>query len=305
MEFCGGVFQGSWDALRYLHLTYSLLRGSTTIRDFMKHTVLLNAVVLLGTYSLFEYILLPHFVGLLGPSPGTYGKIVRYYLICLFYGAWLIPVYSVSYAFNAQWTNRIAARTYYHVYQRNGESAAVGDIFIGFMRPIYRSVIISFFIILSFLIYFFLPFVGSYLYFVCLCWIYSLSIFEYTWANRQIRFIKNLEFFEQRWTYFLGFGIPVTALSFFLDIIPSYCVLSIALPLFIPVAVWIDDSSIKKLEVLPTLRVHQYLDNHMRDVISLFTSEDPQLLQKSYVILSSLQSYKDKITDKIMKKKTT
>jgi etoposide-induced 2.4 mRNA len=48
-------------------------------------------------------------------------------------------------------------------------------------------------------------------------WLTSLYCFEYTWLNAGWNLNRRLEYFERHWAYFLGFGLPFTAATYFLS----------------------------------------------------------------------------------------
>ena len=48
-------------------------------------------------------------------------------------------------------------------------------------------------------------------------WLTSLYCFEYTWLNAGWSLNRRLNYFERHWAYFLGFGLPFTAATYFLS----------------------------------------------------------------------------------------
>eukprot|EP01126_Amoeba_proteus_P018240 TRINITY_DN191_c0_g1_i9.p1 TRINITY_DN191_c0_g1~~TRINITY_DN191_c0_g1_i9.p1 ORF type:complete len:231 (-),score=24.12 TRINITY_DN191_c0_g1_i9:8-700(-) len=56
------------------------------------------------------------------------------------------------------------------------------------------------------------PIVGTPLYFVYSCWLTSFYCFNFKWALRDSKMSvdSKVDFFESRWLYFMGFGLPLT-----------------------------------------------------------------------------------------------
>ncbi len=63
----------------------------------------------------------------------------------------------------------------------------------------------------------FVPGIGPAVAFAYSCLQTGLYAFEYTWINIGWTLPQRILYFEERWLYFLGFGLPCTAATYFLS----------------------------------------------------------------------------------------
>ncbi|KAL6046054.1 Etoposide induced 2.4 mRNA [Balamuthia mandrillaris] len=259
-ELVYSLFSGLRDSLRLWNIKVSYQR-SKTIKRLGTDCIFLNGVLLLGSYLLYTYLLQPHIHSMLHwrtyNNPGKIFVIsVEYFLSACFWMLWLLPVYLLSIVLNAHWYERIANSSYcLYVYRRKYENKPHGkERFSEWRRKrkekqdkksfgalvgeaLYRNLIFTAFFGLSFGCYL-IPFVGAPVYFLSLCWLYSAYCFEYKWNYRAWGLTRKLKYFETRWLYFIGFGAPMTLISFFFDYITSYALISLLFPVFIPIAMY-------------------------------------------------------------------
>ncbi|KAI7892592.1 etoposide-induced protein 2.4-domain-containing protein [Mucor mucedo] len=78
-----------------------------------------------------------------------------------------------------------------------------------------------------------IPFIGLILSFLMNCIITSYYCFEYQWIYKGWNIEKRLAYMEKHWAYFVGFGLPVTVVTFFLSFLRSGAVFSLIYPCFI------------------------------------------------------------------------
>ncbi len=92
----------------------------------------------------------------------------------------------------------------------------------------------------------FVPGIGPAMAFGYSCLQTGLYAFEYTWINIGWTLPQRILYFEERWLYFLGFGLPCTAATYFL----SFFVRCVCVRGFFPVLFPVDDLA-KYLTSLP------------------------------------------------------
>jgi hypothetical protein len=57
------------------------------------------------------------------------------------------------------------------------------------------------------------------------------AIHRYKWINKGWKLEKRIEYFEERWAYFAGFGFTFTVITFFVDQFLSAGVFALFFPL--------------------------------------------------------------------------
>lgn len=60
----------------------------------------------------------------------------------------------------------------------------------------------------------FIPYVGTALSFMYCCVANSYYVFESHWIKSNWPLSERIEYLESRWSYFLGFGFPISLVSF-------------------------------------------------------------------------------------------
>ncbi|CEG68663.1 hypothetical protein RMATCC62417_04876 [Rhizopus microsporus] len=81
-----------------------------------------------------------------------------------------------------------------------------------------------------------IPVVGSVLAFIIYCIVMSYYCFEYKWMKHDWSIEKRLTFAEEHWSYYLGFGLPGTILTFFLSTLKASAVFALIYPTYIIMA---------------------------------------------------------------------
>mmetsp|Transcript_43873 Transcript_43873/g.68661 ORF Transcript_43873/g.68661 Transcript_43873/m.68661 type:complete len:128 (+) Transcript_43873:56-439(+) len=81
-----------------------------------------------------------------------------------------------------------------------------------------------------------MPFLGDALYWLSCSWMTSFYAFEYVWAYIGWDLKTRIQFFENRWAYFAGFGAPLTAMTYSLSFFSNFALYSALFPLVIMLA---------------------------------------------------------------------
>ncbi|CAC5390922.1 EI24 [Mytilus coruscus] len=214
-----------------------------------------NGGIFLASILLFNYVLIPvlqWFTELIFSSSGTEVSVWSYMVPVLswtFSALWILPLFVLSKIVNCFWFQDIADAAY--VKSRGKPqllyiSTLIADMSFSLLIQalfLIQSTAASFLPIpmvgtvvgistaASFLP---IPMVGTVVGIVHMCLLHSLYSFEYKWFNMGWEVHKRLQYIENRWPYFCGFGLPLALVtSFHPSVVISGCLFSILFPLFI------------------------------------------------------------------------
>ncbi|CAO3638324.1 unnamed protein product [Cunninghamella echinulata] len=81
-----------------------------------------------------------------------------------------------------------------------------------------------------------IPVVGTLLSLLMNCLIMAYYCFEYRWVYLGWSLEKRLTYIEQHWSFFLGFGVPITVLTFFLSTLRSGALFALFYPSYVIMA---------------------------------------------------------------------
>ncbi|KAI9305412.1 etoposide-induced protein 2.4-domain-containing protein [Cunninghamella echinulata] len=212
-------FKDGFSTAMSLKKQLTLLKNSSRTRQIMVKAMLLNGIFWLGSLYLIEHLFNSpdqhHIHGL------SYKVITGYplYLFCLFVNSRLFdqiakstlqlqqstPFYysSTNSTNNTSWSSIIYVMSFY------GNCA----LFILFIRQI--------------------PYIGLALGFIFNSVIMAYYCFEYKWIELGWTQEHRMSFVEQHWPYFLGFGLPVTFLTYFLSTLHAGAIFALFYPSFI------------------------------------------------------------------------
>ncbi len=230
-EFGSSFSAGASDSFRFGWSAFSLLKLAAYQR-----LLLHNLLLFFGSYAAFVFWVIPNVqreVAALESSSFVVS------LVSLLFGSssvllvfWLLPLYVYSVFCNAMWHNSIATfmmmrakiRPSLNAHVSPGASAA---------DPVYRVVVYNAMLGLSVLSGHLPFFVGPVLQAVLYSLLYGLYCFEFKWVAEGWSANQCLEFLDQRWIYFAGFGAPLTLIgytqsSFF----AAYPITSVLVPFF-------------------------------------------------------------------------
>jgi len=180
--------------------------------DVLLHQVMVPAIRAYGTWV---------YGG--APDPSSESMVVFSSQAC-FYTLWLAPIWLLIYLAVSM-----------PIYQAVRDAAMPGDSTTTPAAEVYRNL---FFIILLAQKYSLpmVPLLGAPVGFFFSLLVASLYAFDHTWSKRQVPVSRRHTLVEQGWPYFLGFGTPVTLITFFLPVFRSLAVSAAIFPFLMCVA---------------------------------------------------------------------
>ncbi|XP_015766426.1 PREDICTED: etoposide-induced protein 2.4 homolog [Acropora digitifera] len=149
------------------------------------------------------------------------------FLSYLFSALWVLPLYWLSKPLNSLYYQEIADSAYRNV---RGRPLAFLTTFSNERWGLYNDNIElkkkNWFLCFVFqaMLVSFIPVVGPTLGFCHMCLLYSLYTFEYKWVNMGWTAPKRLSYVESNWPYFVGFGLPMAALT---SLAPTFIIRSV------------------------------------------------------------------------------
>ncbi|KAH7107388.1 etoposide-induced protein 2.4-domain-containing protein [Auriculariales sp. MPI-PUGE-AT-0066] len=221
----GYAVAGLMDALRWDLVTRHIIQDSE-IRANVVKSVTLNGLSVVSAYA-WEFVIVPL---LRGPTQRR--------ISMAFQGLWLVPLASISLLLNARWCSAIAARVFMLQYGRSNMSADAGGysgVLNAAAASAYRFALL-FTSVVSGLLLTRVPYFGWPAAVIFLCWVDSFYICESVWIARGMSLAARVKYLEERWVYFLAFGLPVTLSCAFLPALPSTAVFAFFLPFHIIMA---------------------------------------------------------------------
>jgi len=269
-EFFSLLYFGLVDSLhfKYFWITY---QRSVAIRSRFRDCFILNGVLILFVYFVYSSFISSHIHSLLNwklhtPFNAAIVTLVEFFLNICFWCVWMIPMYILSIILNALWYEGVANGSYhlyvYHTRNTHHHLKPKG-LNVILTELIYRNLVFAAFIAIAFLFYW-IPYVGGVIYFLSLCLIYSVYCHEYKWKNKGWELQKILSYFETRWLYFIGFGTPMTLLSFFFDYMISYAVISLMFLIFIPISFY---GTTRQQKYWPHIPFLKYFDMYFSSLL--------------------------------------
>nr|CAG4645534.1 EOG090X06IP [Lynceus sp. MCZ IZ 141354] len=145
---------------------------------------------------------------------------------------WVLPLFLLSRIVNSLWFQDIADLAYKHSRGRSqglqSWSKLIADV-------LFSTIIQALFLVQAMILGFLpIPGLNTALSLLHMCLLYSLYSFEYRWYHMGWELPKRLTYIELHWPYFLGFGLPLTLVTYLpSSFLVSGCVFSILFPVFI------------------------------------------------------------------------
>ncbi|KAG2444761.1 hypothetical protein HXX76_001505 [Chlamydomonas incerta] len=243
-------------------IVFLVLDESKALGKAVLHCFILNGAILLGSILAWDYGLQPA-VGwllrvlvapVLGSAAAGGG---RWLLGAAFQALWLAPVYLVTMLVSCGIYNDVAKHAYLIKMRQQqagagggskaasaggagggsgaGAGAGAGGGLEDAAQELYRVVLFCiFFAEVS--VVGKVPYVGYGLNVLALSWLYAYYCFDYKWGLQGVRLTERLGYFERRWAFFAGFGLPMAMSTVLLSFYPGAAVLAVLFPIYILVA---------------------------------------------------------------------
>ncbi|KAI0340210.1 EI24-domain-containing protein [Trametopsis cervina] len=218
--------KGLVDAFRWDRVV-RLIASDAQVRSNIFKSLLLNLVSLTSIYF-FDLLLFP----LTHEHPHWLRRNVGWVYQVL----WLFPIMGASLYLNSSWCSQLANRTFTLQHGARAEPPATySGILNSIATSAYRVIMICTAVVISFALQY-VPLVGPSVGFVFMCWIDSFYCFEFTWIARGYSLSRRLRLLEERWAYFLTFGLPSTALCMWGSTLANAAVFALVYPAYIIMA---------------------------------------------------------------------
>ncbi|CAG8483119.1 5279_t:CDS:2 [Paraglomus brasilianum] len=207
---------------------------SSTIRNRALKCFTLNGAIFLGSILFFNRVVLPMLYTLQAKPESGYqekglekgefemeGKVKHSLFVTAMLGLfvksayqlfWIYPVFLLSFILNAIWYQQIADKAYSLCY---GQPVVRKMSYFRIPRiiadEVYRALLVMNYVAIAILVYG-IPLIGPVVSFIFFCWIYAFYSFEYKWTAEGWNLEQRINYFEERWAYFAGFGMQVLLL---------------------------------------------------------------------------------------------
>jgi etoposide-induced 2.4 mRNA len=230
-------FAGFFDALAFGRAATILMRSKKAYSTIL-NCFLLNGLLLLGSYFIYEYLVGPGIKNIIPTERGLHFVFSTVYYVC-----WVYPVYVFSYVVNLAWYNDIAQQAF--IFSGHTTEDKVGDSIGKKMSDIvYDLALCGSFMIVTIAISTFLTNVFSLeatadvFKFIQLSWLYAFYCFDCKWSLRgKWGITKRVQVFETYWVYMSGFGTPFTLAFYFFPYLVSNGIFALLYPVFLILAV--------------------------------------------------------------------
>ncbi|KAK0459556.1 etoposide-induced protein 2.4-domain-containing protein, partial [Desarmillaria tabescens] len=223
------AWRGLADSFRW-DRAVSAVAGDAEIRANVFKSMMLNSLSLISIYA-FDFLLQP----LVRDQQKWLHRNVGWFYQLL----WLFPVVSMSLYLNSSWCTTIARRTYTIQHGHRALAHQTSSTYTGMLTAIatsaYRAVMVFTSVVVSFALGY-VPYVGPVVGFLFLCWVDSYYCFEFVWIARGMSLSRRIRYLEERWAYFLAFGLPSAGLCTFGSGLANAALFALIFPAFIIMA---------------------------------------------------------------------
>jgi etoposide-induced 2.4 mRNA len=230
-------FAGIHDALAFGRVL-ELYQRSKKAKSTIHNCFLLNGLLLLGSYFIYEHLVGPGIKSIIPSETG-----LHIVFSTLYYVFWVYPVYVFSYVVNLAWYSDIAQQAFTFSGHTTDETVGtsigkkVSDI-------VYDLALCGSFMIVTIAVSTFLTYTfgletsAEVFKFIQLSWLYAFYCFDCKWSLRgKWGITKRVQVFETYWVYMSGFGTPFTLAFYFFPYLVSNGIFALAYPIFLILAV--------------------------------------------------------------------
>lgn len=254
----GPFVAGIIDAVQ-IHKCFGPLVLSKTIRRKTHLCIILNGVIFLGSMITYTVVVEPvvRWFGTLLPDHIAW---IIHTSVTVFYKVVLIyPIYCISFVLSALYYQDIADAAFELSKKKQQTS---GTPLNRLIDEAFRMLLNLIFIIEMNLL-FYIPYVGPVIYFIHSCWLASIYCFEYRWMYQRWGSAARLDYFERHWLYFVGFGFPLSLVTYLCPRFVDYGVFALLFPIFILMSATAEPHELRKaphcLRRLPVFVVVQWV----------------------------------------------
>jgi etoposide-induced 2.4 mRNA len=225
LAFCGSLF-GVMCALKTgfleplnLPQCYALYKKNADLRTTLSTCFVLNLFIYAGSMLVVPYAIWPCVLLIF---PYHFRGIIEPYSVFLWYWFWVIPMFILNQIFGFVWYQKIAnhataeARTQ-HATKQLGIIRMLASFSNSVSDEVFRGLTTLFFTVLFDVVKLVVertPWCGAYLgtafWVMSRSWVWSWYAFDYIWATEGRAINHRIGYFENHWSYFLGFGLPTT-----------------------------------------------------------------------------------------------
>ncbi|KAI7900604.1 etoposide-induced protein 2.4-domain-containing protein [Cokeromyces recurvatus] len=204
-------FKGLKEAFNWTHV-FNLISSSKVIQKTLLKSLVLNGIAYLGILIILETFYNTPDHHLFGYS---YADLTGY------------PLYLICLIVNSRFYSKFASHQRVNGY----------DDHVDILTSINTVILYSNFALCITLLKHLIPIIGSILSFFIYCIVMSYYCFEYKWINEQDWTIEQrMNYTEEHWSYFFGFGLPASSIIFFLSTLRAGGVFALIYPCYIMMA---------------------------------------------------------------------
>jgi etoposide-induced 2.4 mRNA len=210
------------------------------VRTNVLKSLLLNALSLASIYT-FDFLLLFIFPHGQQEQQWLHRNIGWFYNIL-----WVLPVVGVSLYLNSTWSYIIAKRSFNlqhgsrnHHFNANAPKAATtyNGLLNQIATSVYRTIMVCTSVAISFFLRMLpLPYFGTITGFLFFCWVDAYYCFEFVWIAKGMSLSRRVRHLEERWAYYLAFGMPSTLLCTWSSSLANAAIFALVFPAYIIMA---------------------------------------------------------------------